>query len=322
VAEEAVENGTTFLSCSLCDGRVERLMEPGATERVRQHLGQVLKVPVSWLTVLLGPLTVWALWSTRRLEPGGTAAVLLFAVAPCFWALYFGTVRGAARAFDRLEAGERLDLLEHVATPAGRALVVTVAAAGPVTFIRWLTGDFHAPTSNPLLWLLVIAGALVMPLWTAYLAGGSRILEALSPSRTLQSIRELGGDYWTVAGWTLAVASLGFAWSGSADSAVRGPWVLFLQGLAVYALLFVARFTGVLLAVRGPELGFTLRPDQLRPVLPDAVPRGTRRARPPPPPPKVIQPIELDVESPAEPFSIVRGMAGGPGSGDPEQGGS
>ncbi|HEY8211506.1 MAG TPA: B-box zinc finger protein [Myxococcaceae bacterium] len=320
VAEETLENGARFLSCSACDGRVDQLMEPGGTGTVRQHLWQIVQVPVSWFTVLLLPLTVWALWSTRRLEAAGTAAVLIFAVAPCFWALYFATVRSGAHAFDALGRGEKVDLLEHVVFPAARALVLMVGAAGPVTLVRWLGGDFAAPVSNPLLWVLLVLGALAMPLWTAYLAGGAGLASALSLERARRSIRELGADYWTVAGWTLALASLCFLWAGGADRAIRGPVFLLLQGLAVYFLLFVARFVGALLAIRGPELGFELRPDQLRPVLPDAVPRGTRKAKPPPPPPKKeIAPIELDEEAPAGPMRIERGMGGG-GSWDPEDG--
>jgi hypothetical protein len=320
VGQETLENGAIIQACSHCDGRVDQLMEPGARDAVGAHLWQVVQVPVSWPTLLLGPLTVLALWRTRGLEAAGTAMVLIFAVAPCFWALYFATVRGAARAFDLAAPGEALDLVDHVALPAGRAWVVTVFAAGPVTLVRWIGGDFKAPISNPLLWVLVVLGALLMPLWTAYFAGGSGFAAALSPARALRSMRELGSDYRTVAGWTLATASLCFAWAGVADAGVRGPVFLLLQGLALYAMLFVARFAGALLAVRGPELGFTLRPDQLRPVLPGAVPRGTRKAKPPPPAPKVIQPIELDVAPPSEPMLVQRGMGGGGGGWDPGDG--
>ena len=310
VAEERLENGGTILCCSSCDGRVQVLLEAGGQGRVRDHLWQVAQVPVSWPTLVLGPLTVWALWSTRAMEAAGTAAVLMFLVAPLFWALYFATLRTAARAFDLFDHGEPLDLLEHVAVPAGKAVAVTAVASGAVMTVRWVGGDFEAPIANPLLWLMVVAGALAMPLWTAYFAGGQG-LAALSPSRAVASIRELGWDYWTVALWTLAISSLCFVWAGRAELAIRGPAFLLLQGMAVYTMLVVARFTGALLAVRGPDLGFELRPDQLKPVLPDAVPRGTRKAKPPPPPPKVIEPIELDVEAPAGPLVIERGMGGG-----------
>jgi len=321
VALDVLENGARILSCSVCDGRVDQLMEPGGEGTVRQHLWQVMQVPVSWFTVVLGPIAVWALWRTRRLEPAATAAVLLFAVAPCFWALSFATVRGGARAFDVIGRGEKVDLLEHVLFPTGKAMLVTVLAAGPVTLVRWLGGNFAAPVSNPLLWLLVVLGALAMPLWTAYLAGGAGLWDALAPARALRSIRELGADYWTVAGWTLVTASLCFFWAGGALRAISGPVFLLLQGLAVYAMLFVARFAGALLAVRGPDLGFALRPDQLRPVLPDAVPRGTRKARPPPPAPKVIAPIDLDEAAPAGPMEVQRGMGGGGGWDEGDGGG-
>src|SRR3954453_14236900 len=59
VAGETLENGGRLLSCSACDGRVDQLMEPGGTGTVRRQLWQVVQVPVSWFTVLLGPLTVW-----------------------------------------------------------------------------------------------------------------------------------------------------------------------------------------------------------------------------------------------------------------------
>ena len=176
VAQEPLENGASFLACSSCDGRVERLMEAGGQGTVRDQVWQVLQVPVSWFT-------------------GGA---------------------GAADA--RPLAGRRLQRADL----------------------------------DPALWGLAAIGALWMPLLTAYLAGG--------------------------------------------------------QG-----------FAGALLAVRGPEPGFELRPDQLRPVLPDAVPRGTRKARPPPPPPKVIQPIDLDVAPPDGPLVVERGMGGG-GGWDPDGG--
>ena len=42
------------------------------------------------------------------------------------------------------------------------------------------------------------------------------------------------------------------------------------------------------------DLGFELRPDQLKPALPGVRPRGIRRAKPPPPPKKSYEPIDLE----------------------------
>src|SRR4051812_1554514 len=76
VALDVLENGARIISCSACDGRAEPLLEPGGEGTVRQHLWRVMQVPVSWFTMLLAPIAVWALWWTRRLEPAATTAVL------------------------------------------------------------------------------------------------------------------------------------------------------------------------------------------------------------------------------------------------------
>jgi hypothetical protein len=313
VAEDAV-GAATYLSCTHCDGRAEVLMVPGSTQTVSEILREIFQVPPSWATVLLGPVVVILLWRAKYLEGWSAAALWLLVVAPLFWGMFFMVLRATARSYDLVAAADPLDPVAHVVVPVARAVALTAAGALVVLALRSFTGA-DAATSNPGLWALTWIAGAYLPLVTARLGAGEPLLQALSPPRWLEAVKALGTDYRAVAGLSVLTASLAFFLSGSAEQGIQGPWMALPHALSVYLLLVVARFAGALLAVRGPELGFELRPDQLRAALPDARPRGARAARPPPPPPKVIQPLTLDMSAPTGPLEVEYGLLSSGGAG-------
>ncbi|HEX4620013.1 MAG TPA: hypothetical protein VH208_00470, partial [Myxococcaceae bacterium] len=96
--------------------------------------------------------------------------------------------------------------------------------------------------------------------------------------------------YLLVAGMTAALASIVFWWvlSGRLASSAAGVdsyrtldgIEVLLDAFSLYALFVVARALGLLLSVRGDDVGYGLPDSALLPALPDAVPMGRRRARP------------------------------------------
>jgi hypothetical protein len=69
-----------------------------------------------------------------------------------------------------------------------------------------------------------------------------------------------------------------------------------LDAFSLYALFVVARALGLLLSVRGDEVGYGLPDSALVPALPGAIPTGHRRAAPAPLPPARPTSISLDDE--------------------------
>jgi hypothetical protein len=266
---------------------------PGSRATFSSQLLRTLRVPVSGLGIGVGVLVLGGFIATRHLRDGAAYAALA-AIAPVFWTLFFLVVRSSARASDEVGWRERADLVAHGIRPALGATVLSAAAtAAYAAFPR-------------LGWLLTVALGIAAPAVLLPLAAGEGLLSALSPARLVARVRTLANDYLLVAGMTAAVASVVFWWvlSGRLASSAAGvdPYrtldgiEVLLDAFSLYALFVIARALGLLLSVRGDDVGYGLPDSALVPALPGAIPTGHRRAPPAPPPPARPSSISLDDE--------------------------
>lgn len=200
------------------------------------------------------------------------------------WGFWFGVVRETAAGEVELTAPEESELLDAIVLPSLRGAlalaIVWVPAAARATWL--LFGDGRAGAAalatDPIIWLCLVAGLLYAPAALLHAAFGS-VLGMLDPLRVVGTAVRLGRDY------LLALAAMGAAAlaGGLAAALARSAlgWIPFIGTLATSCAgllgpLWSAHALGLLLHVRGDEVGLGRPEDYLVPVLGPAQPEGAR----------------------------------------------
>lgn len=296
----------SLAACGRCRGLAEPL-----TRRRADRLGYALRLPAAlafpvaeggW-KVLLASALVFRLFSWF----GGLAALLGFGLR---WGLYLSVIRHTAHDGAPLETPEYSDLWGDVARPALSALLGMALVLVPA--VAWLGSTHELPElaagawlTDPVAWLLVLVGVIWAPAALMAAAMSRSLLSTLDPRVPIALMARLGGDYALLVAATLGAVVLDVL-AGVAGRLVGALPVPVAAGVAAEALglwapLCFARAAGLLLHVRGDELGYGLAQDYLEPLLPGAEPRGS-------PPPEAgatrrLQEIELPPEPAPEPAS-------------------
>ncbi len=173
---------------------------------------------------------------------------------------------------------------------------------------------------DPILWILVVLGLLWMPMALLMAATDTSILTVLNPVAAFRCIVQLGGDYLVLI---VALVGLGVLQGvigllGMLVQAIPFPIVPGVVAAAkgMYVPVVTARVLGLLLYVRGAELGYLPPDDELEPADPSMQPRGTLvRATPVAPPPGDAQrPRAISIED-----ACVEAPPPGPPPPTPEQ---
>ncbi len=200
-----------------------------------------------------------------------------------FWGTLFSAIRQSGRGLDEIETPEFDNMWDDLFNPAIGGLVGTGFLWVP-GLLYWL----HLPASatlwkEPVFWALVFAGIAYAPMALMSAAANSGVLRLLNPLIIGAYIKRLGADY------ALAVAAIGvlavlevFALALSAVvSFLPLPIISSVLGwsVRVIAPLAMARTLGLLLRVRGDDLGWGVPSDYQVLLLPGVEPRGV----PPPP---------------------------------------
>jgi len=299
---------SAYDSCVHCDGRAALLTVPGSRESYLQLFLLSLKVNVGWVSVmLLG--AIWAgVYLAWALPAAGSG--LMFALLLTFlWVLFFAVLHAAWKGSDRVGYSDATTRLkEDLLRPAWRLSLLCWLVVVGVWLLHRELRFLRRADEDPRAWVLVLALAVVIPVWVLGLARGDSLTSALSPARSVQLAWKLGRDYLLLAALSVVTCALMFFWLGAGTYMTQegfGAFALPMNLFALYAVLLFARLTGLLMAARADRLGLAFRPDQRVPALPDVAPHGVRRPRLPVVPPRPRPAfVELDTEAPTGPMEV------------------
>ncbi|MFL5346344.1 MAG: tetratricopeptide repeat protein [Hyalangium sp.] len=297
---------TEYLSCGLCQGRVLPILVHRSRSPLAERLWGIWRYPftLSGLAVLLGlsfllMVLRWAAESTFLLLKFLPTVIGL----GVFWGAFFHIIRSTARGERELDTPDYSEFFSDCVRPALRGLVGTSLLWGPgllyLLFIkRWdvskpmnellsspafyITGglpelDWSQVVGDPILWLIVLAGAAWLPGVLLIAAAEQSVLTMLNPLAVVATVRRLGRDYTrtlaALAGLTVALllgrlVAAGIHWL---DLPLLSRWAAEL--VTCIAPFLMARVLGLLLYSRGDELGYGSPSEYLEPILGDTRPR-------------------------------------------------
>jgi tetratricopeptide (TPR) repeat protein len=157
--------------------------------------------------------------------------------------------------------------------------------------------DWSQVVTDPILWLIVLAGATYAPMVLLAAGAGHNAVMMLNPLAVIGNARRLGKDLTVAMGAlaVLAVALVAVRFVAAGILWLRLSWLspLVAEFITCIVPLIMARVLGLLLYSRGDVLGYGHPSDYLEPVLGDTRPR----TEPPPlqPPPIAPEPDPTQV---------------------------
>jgi tetratricopeptide (TPR) repeat protein len=168
--------------------------------------------------------------------------------------------------------------------------------------------DWSQVLGDPILWLIVLAGAAWLPGVLLLAAGGQSVLTMLNPLAVIATVRRLGRDYLLTLG-ALAGLSVALLLGRLVAAGIHGLELPLLSRWAAELVtcivpFIMARVLGLLLYARGDALGYGLPSEYLEPILGDTRPRVEA------PPLRASPPVPEEAEAPAAlPSSITETLA-------------
>jgi len=288
-------------SCVRCRAAVEPLrVRRSEQEPYLHHLGRALRYPLrpGSVIAILGCALVMVVLGFLPL--GGFFA---FGIQ---WSFLFAVIRQSSRGSTEFEPPEASDPWEAILMPAVRGLIALAILWVPALLRAGAVlagggvGSAVELATDPVLWLLLLAGVLYAPSAILHAAFGSSF-GMLNPVRVVGTAVRLGGDYLLAVGAVLLVFLSAYLFDflfPAAFGAIPFVSALLRETAGLVAPTFAAHLLGLLLYVRGDDAGLGPEEEYLVPVLGDAQPRGAEPpalqapepVRPPP------EPIELEVE--------------------------
>jgi hypothetical protein len=192
----------------------------------------------------------------------------------------FALIRSSASGSEDLEAPEFNDLLSGIIVPAAGGLIGTGVVWVPgVVYWFFLKQGSGSPLTDPVLWILAIVGLIYMPMALMAAATNSGFLRMLNPVYMFVYIKRLGADY-ALAVFTILVLCVPAVLIGLLSALLYAIPLPILPGILAASVrllvpFMMARVLGLLLYMRGAELGLSRAADYEEPLLPGVVPRGT-----------------------------------------------
>jgi hypothetical protein len=285
-------NGVRFVSCCLCGGAAEvltrhrrdvaplsvRLLDAPAFPFKRSVLAALLVLALvmdvlGWLLAL----SSFGISTGRAIVWGMRLGI--------FWSYMFYIVRSTADGAASLGVPDFRDKGD-LYWPAAKGLLATALIWLPPLAFSVAEHGFDldaimAPDlwGEPIVWIAAAAGVVYAPMTMIEAATGAGVLEMLNPAAVVGGITRLGADYWRTVG---ALAILLFA-GGLIDHLLvplvsRLPvpivsgWLASAVGL--YVPFVMARSLGLLVHVRGDDLGWGRSDDYEQAVLRGVEARG------------------------------------------------
>ena len=221
------------------------------------------------------------LWLLAQLDVVG--AILSVGVA---FTTLFSVIRSSGDGDDDFQPYDFTNFTTDLLLPTLRGL----AATAPLLVVASLYLAYRAAGARePLafifesweLMLLYVAGWLYVPAALLVAACGGGLSQVMAPDHVLRTAYRLGQDYVVVAACVTGVllaqvgAVLVARLVASSDVPVLSLWAALVIG--AYLPVVAARMLGILLYLRGDDIGHGATEDYLEPVLADAMPQGCRR---------------------------------------------
>jgi hypothetical protein len=269
---------TAYVVCARCGALAEVLLVHrrerwGIAERLRDSFRFTVR-PGALMT--LGAFA-FGLWVLDFL--GALGFVLAVGVA---FGTFFQVVRSASNGDPDFHPFGIDEIWEDLFAPIGRGLVATM----PLWIVLGLHAEAAAyvaahPADALVAWILLpldVVVALYVPAALVLPACGARLRHVMDPVMVVRTAMRLGRDYAVTAACLAAMLLVELA-VVRLSGAVGRSGVPFLSAwlgiaLASYVPVVAARLLGLLLWVRGDELGLGIPESYLEPALPNAVPRG------------------------------------------------
>lgn len=302
---------TEYLSCELCQGRVLPILVHRSRIPLAVRLRGVWRYPFtqSGLIVLTSLSAMLALcrWLTAETFLLLKWLPALFGIG-FFWSAFFHAIRSTARGEKELDAPEFSDLYGDCVAPALRGIVGTSLLWLPgllyLFFIKdwgaqkevdrlletpefYISGampqlDWSLALTDPILWLLVLAGAAYLPMVLLAAAAGHNLVKMLNPVAVIGNALRLGRDFTVTLG-ALAVLAVALVVARLVAAGILWLGMPVLSALAAelvtcFVPFMMARVLGLVLYNRGDVLEYGDASDYLEPVLGAVQPR----AEPPP----------------------------------------
>lgn len=296
-----------YLSCGLCQGRViPILVHRSRTPLLAQFKG-AWRYPFtpSALMVLAGLSVLLTILRWLAIE-----TFLLVKFLPTmvglglFWGVFFHVVRSTARGERELDVPDYTDIFSDCVSPAVRGFVgMSLLWLPGLLYLRFVKQwDTHKPINDlletpsfyvtgglpqldwsqvlwdPILWLIVLAGAAYLPMVLLFAAVGNNLVRMLNPLAVIGSALRLGRDFMRTMGAlaVLTAAMLGVWLVAAGILWLRLPFLSALVAEFITCLvpIIMARVLGLLLYNRGDAIGYGTAADYLEPVLGNTRPRA------------------------------------------------
>jgi Tetratricopeptide repeat len=302
---------TEYLSCGLCQGRVLPILVHRSRVPLAAQLREAWRYPFtpSGLMVLAGLSVLLACSRWLAVE-----TFLLVKFLPTviglglFWGVFFHVIRSTARGDRELDVPDYSDIFRDCVSPAVRGFVGMSLLWLPgllyLLFIKkwdtskplndlletpsfYVTGglpqlDWSQVLWDPVLWLIVLAGAAYLPMVLVLAAVGQNMVKMLNPLAVIGYARQFGRDFTLTMGALAALTvAMPLVWLVAAGILWLGVPLLsalVAEFITCFVPIIMARVLGLLLYNRGDAIGYGVASDYLVPVLGDTRPR----AEPPP----------------------------------------
>lgn len=269
--------GDGSISCRHCGAIARTLLVPKPRGTYLSTVWGAFAYPFSsrGLLVLAGAGTVFSL-----LERLGFLAQVL--VAGLVYSMMFLVVRTTALGHEDVPVSDEGEGPWEAVAALVKGLTALVLAFLPAVAYLWLVVDFAAFSSaedavaglasDPLLYLSCLVGALWTPAALMLAATHSPFTSIINPLTAVRMVRAAGVDYLvaTVFFWTLFVGrQLVDGLAGGFEEIVPIPIVAraFARSMMLYLPFVMARGLGLLLFVRGPQMGYGRVEDAMHPAL-------------------------------------------------------
>lgn len=269
---------SSLVVCVHCGALAPVITAPRARVSFASRLPGALAYPASWhgLAVMAGLGLVMAFM------PRFTIFGLIFSWG-LYWSYMFALIEQSANGSDVIEAPDFTSVWDDIFGPAVRGL----AATGVIWVPAVLIGVFGVSADAPLgaMWLpivlVVLAGVFYAPMAILVAATRNPFYQVINPYFVIVCVGRLGSDYAIAVGAIVLLGAVQLLVKLIAGVVDRLPIPILASWLAAVIGLYVpfvmARVLGLLLYVRGVDLGYGVAAEYDEPVLPGAQPRGTPR---------------------------------------------
>ena len=267
---------SSLVVCARCGALATVITVPRTSVSFASRIVGALAYPLS----LHGIAAMAGLGLVMGFMPRFTIFGLIFSWG-LFWSYMFALIEQSADGTDAVEAPDFTSMWDDIFGPAVRGFAATGIIWVPAVLLAVF--GVSADAGLGVMWvpivLVVLAGVFYAPMAIMVAATRNPFYQIVNPYFVIVCVRRLGSDYAIAVGVIVLLAGLQLvvklvgAIVEQLPIPILATWLAATVGM--YLPFVMARALGLLLYVRGADLGYGLPTDSDEPVLPGARPRGT-----------------------------------------------